>query len=355
MAAAVNSSVNNSEMASLQKEDSAVENTNLEGTQRKHQICYFFSSKKGCFKGDACTFQHIQRGRHSDNQKEETLAKNEEKVNHQCEGEILANLISGSVKQHKQTDDADEKSNNEQDEELNKNKTSEEQVNIANTEDDSNGTKGVQNKKICYSYSRTKKCRFGDDCKYAHVYKPKEKSTKTVKGATYDPPVETATVTDTEKPFAAMGSKQQIKSQSKKTWRKKLCRYYDWGFCFKGDRCPYWHPLDPQNMFADFENKLHPASHQSNVQSDKEAQNAQSSTTAKHQTVANQQNIMQRYVLSQLGENDLEKLRKTELEQVKKRYPKAEESQEGMSNVFEFLYKMTDPDWVSIHPTGFQN
>lgn len=181
-----------------------------------------------------------------------------------------------------------------------------------------------QRSKVCYSFAKSGKCRFEGNCRFSH--KVAEKSD--LEEPQEQPPVSEES---NEPEDLNKESHQQDKGSRKETKRQqKVCKFFQQGSCRKGKSCRFLHRKDEQGELA--EGEPHP-------QEDEEA--------GARKPVQRSVIQIQTYLrLSELTDDDLQKLRNQEVQQLKKRFPDLLEMEnEGQPSIYRILVHPTDPDW----------
>ena len=192
----------------------------------------------------------------------------------------------------------------------------------------------------CKFYARTGHCRFGKQCRYTHC----SVSSKVAA----DNPAEVKNEAVRSHPPQSSGKTSapittQIGPKRTSVQQRKTCRYFKVGTCNMGDGCKFRHPSgSAQSEVCSVVNEQHPdvpSSHQG------------SSCEPIKQEASRKPNMrsfiggFKKLCLDKLSADDLEKMRQTEIEQLKKRYPKASETTDDPV-FYKFVFVPSDPDWV---------
>ncbi|CAH1797260.1 unnamed protein product [Owenia fusiformis] len=235
------------------------DNYELETTEDvNHRICWFFANGKTCRYGKDCRFLHIE--------------------------EKLTAPAESSTENATTQDEPDPEHDKEQKMGNRKKKHDEKDV------------------RICDFYAKTKRCKFGNRCKFAHIYKAKPEmgqKSKTPKDRTK---------TLKPEPEDAPGALA----------RAPVCRYFKEGHCRSGNSCKFFHPETTAKP-------LNPKVEQSKY--------------PKVQPVRFQERVM----LNKLSDSEIDKMRTSEIESLKKRFPKFSFIKEN--DGYEVVFCSTDPDW----------
>ncbi|TNN57021.1 putative protein C18H10.09 [Liparis tanakae] len=181
----------------------------------------------------------------------------------------------------------------------------------------------------CRFFSQGRRCNFGKKCKFLHIRDDakahEKKTTRTHSQSDVPPP-------NSELPAEDVGhgpppSNSRVTPAAS---RRRPCRYFISGHCSMEDRCRYWHPPD-----------FTPVDHQPvPVNYPKPAQRMQSDPRS---------GILQEVKLRDLTEEVAKQLRDTEIQQLKKRFPKEQliiqERSDGKVTYYRVTVEATDPDW----------
>ena len=192
----------------------------------------------------------------------------------------------------------------------------------------------------CKFYARTGRCRFGKQCRYTHCSvsskvadSPARDSAGVTNEAVRSHPPQSGRKTNTP-------TTTHIGPKRTSVQERKICRYFKVGTCKMGDLCKFRHP---QSGVCSVVNDQHPevlSSHQG------------SSCEPIKQEASRKPNMrafiggFKKLSLDKLSADDLKKMRQTEIEQLKKRYPKASETTND-PGCYKFIFVPSDPDWVS--------
>jgi len=227
------------------------------------------------------------------------------------------------------------------------------------------GQNSTTSAKPCRYFFRTGWCAFGSSCRFRHdSLSPAQISSHGDNAKR-----------DTEKPNkpedteALVCGKQDVGEQNvqKKSDGRKPCRFFKRGYCHFGQRCRQAHiAADGSVVTRDVTNQRKKMgrgtgtaqqSEKQRDQTDKEAQNetAQADKEAPPQHLTQDENQAPSEVagLKQKVDNapdvsdELEKLRTTEIQQLRRRYPRAliRELEDG-TTAATFVFEPSDPDWV---------
>ncbi|XP_071965329.1 uncharacterized protein [Antedon mediterranea] len=202
-------------------------------------------------------------------------------------------------------------------------------------QDPKNNEKQKQKKGNCYEFKKTGRCRFGDHCRFLHgkFYEKKKKQEQS--GA------------DSEKKKVSYeevkgyhGLEEQNKAEEdshaepsgkKMKQRRKLCRFYKEGTCNMADRCRFFHPQDPTDI-DDKDIKEHASSGAVKTEKREVTKRPQSSLN-----------------ITEATPESLQKLRNVEINQLKVIFQEGEKltivEDEGKPVTYRIITSPTDPEW----------
>ncbi|XP_029992572.1 uncharacterized protein LOC115421051 [Sphaeramia orbicularis] len=176
-----------------------------------------------------------------------------------------------------------------------------------------------QTQPLCRFFSQGRHCNFGKKCRFLHVR--------------VDAPAHEKKHSDTQVHAGSHGGnvgQMPPLTDNSKTGpgaNRRVCRYFISGFCAMEDRCRFWHP--PQ--YPSLEDPLAPQ------------RPAQRMQPVPHPGMARE------VKLCDLTEDVAKKLRDTEIQQLKKRFPKdqliIQERSDGKLTYYRATVEATDPDW----------
>lgn len=183
-----------------------------------------------------------------------------------------------------------------------------------------------QSQPLCRFFSQGKHCSFGKKCRFLHVRDETRTSERTTCMTPGQPGVRLSQSESHE------GHRLPPTNAPRATaaTNRRPCRYFMSGFCSMEDRCRFWHP--PQIPLVDEPRVL--SSH---------TRPAQKMAPEAHPTVS------QDVKLRDLTEEVAKELRDTEIQQLKKRFPKdqliVQEREDGRVTYYRVTVEATDPDW----------
>lgn len=194
---------------------------------------------------------------------------------------------------------------------------------------------------ICKFYFKTGRCRFDLRCHYKHEQPASDTSTNTKDSATKD------VSSDEKTAMTKQADQKQGNTDKKKT--KKLCKYFRAGQCTMGNRCRFRHPTDIMEDVTpspeDDEKDL----------PDEGAENVSGQPLTggevkpKTQPVLREAFVPQtRVSRSKATQEELKKLRDTEISQLKKRFTGDRLVIKEYLGIEEYrvTFSSSDPDWV---------
>ncbi|XP_075945193.1 uncharacterized protein LOC142947468 isoform X2 [Anarhichas minor] len=180
----------------------------------------------------------------------------------------------------------------------------------------------------CRFFSQGRHCNFGKKCRFLHVRddaKAHEKKTTGTHSQSYVPSP------NSEVPGEDVGLRPPPStSRVAPAASRRPCRYFLSGHCTMEDRCRFWHP--PQ---------FPPVDHQPVP--------VNNPRPAQRMPPVPRPGNLQEVKLCDLTEDVAEQLRDTEIEQLKKRFPKdqliIQERSDGKVTYYRLTVEATDPDW----------
>lgn len=282
---------------------------------RSKSLCQYFNTKSGCKFKENCRFLHSPTSISSPAVEENQ--ENGTSVNQQ----VNTDSLSGSVSQ------------------LSFNNQNHEAVS--------------KETKPCFTFEKYGSCRFGNNCRYLHSL-PKELHLKKP-NSTKKSKTDRKSNNDSKN----LGHRQQTHE------KRRVCHYYQAGFCQKGNNCRFHHPdgLDQvanldvvlredkeqaEKRDADIENVT--SAGQSN---DKKDQNRKfTPKVGQKKIVPRPVQPVKEFQREGLLKKEVENLRSTEIEQLKKRLAASNlevitDSEDSFCVQFDF--SSSDPDWVRIY------
>lgn len=186
---------------------------------------------------------------------------------------------------------------------------------------------GHHTQQLCRFFSQGRHCNFGERCRFLHIRDDaKAQERKSIKNP---------------KPSHVTSARSEVNVEQEPNPRNssrvapaavnRPCRYFLSGHCSMEDRCRFWHP--PQ---------LPPV--------DDQPGRGNNSRPAQRMPVVPRPSNPHEVKLSELTDDVAKKLRDTEIEQLKKRFPREKliiQEQNGFA-YYRASVEATDPDWVKM-------
>ncbi|XP_046366802.2 uncharacterized protein LOC124142396 [Haliotis rufescens] len=210
-------------------------------------------------------------------------------------------------------------------------------------------------KRICNFFARTGRCHYGQRCHFQH-----DKNHRQVvkQSQNIDRESKKETVQASEKSKSVLDRPDPTRSN------KRLCPYFKKGYCRWGERCRFWHPMDMMDdLIENFDESvdIQETSNHGNTKIAAESKDSTNGSGARQQMSSgqrqqtfpsrppvkppNQKILLRRETASQ---EEMDKLRKTEIDQLKKRFPRDrckvinDDPDTFQCNV---NFHPSDPDW----------
>ncbi|XP_068170006.1 uncharacterized protein si:dkey-24l11.2 isoform X2 [Antennarius striatus] len=187
---------------------------------------------------------------------------------------------------------------------------------------------GFHTQQLCRFYSQGRHCNFGKKCKFLHA-RDEVKGHEKKNDQTLKPSDDPSQKPEATKGYAGQGP-PLASSRIAPSRDRRLCRYFMSGHCIMEDRCRFWHPsqlppLDDQPVTSNHTRSL------------------------KGGPPVLPPSALQEVKLCDLTEDIAKQLRDTEINQLKKRFPKDKliiQEQSGCSiTYYRVNIAATDPDW----------
>ena len=202
---------------------------------------------------------------------------------------------------------------------------------------------------MCKHWTQKRWCRFGNGCRYSHVVPREDEEVQLPNKAVEDSQIAASEAAQPAVSEAALPETSETESQTKlkcqsnaentgmkssdKSPRssRPVCRYFNYGYCANGRRCRFVHQRD----------QLNSVSHRNG-----EALNVDAKKETKRSTL--EQKEKETCSMKKTDcEKTFEDMRKTEIAQLCKRFPDAQEVVEN--STFRFVFMPTDLDWVRFY------
>ncbi|KAK6188083.1 hypothetical protein SNE40_004344 [Patella caerulea] len=280
-------------------------------------ICEFYDRNGYCGYGTNCRYYHPESRDSKTGEKEQRRVKAETAKENKPEKNVIIDSGNGFINQDGIVEDSTSKDEKSE-------------------------------KQICTFFAKNGHCKFGKSCKYLHFYVQKKKAIKETE------PRPTAKNEDTE------AREGRIKSFVTRVTRERICPYFTSGYCRWGHRCRLFHPKDLMENVEDpvdgllSLNDVH-NSISNTVGMDEKKMEAVPTTNLKVSKVSRLLRLpvlpVKKVLLpkrSAASREELNGMRTTEIEQMKKRFPNdkliiVEENNKNF--VASFCFTPSDPDW----------
>lgn len=182
-----------------------------------------------------------------------------------------------------------------------------------------NANSGLPTQQLCRFFSQGRRCNFGEKCRFLH-----RRDNVCIKNP--NPSLLTSTTSDAN---VDQEPNPRISSQVAPAAVRRPCRYFLSGHCTMEDKCRFWHPP-----------KL--------PSEDDQPGGGNNSRPVRRMPAVSRPGIPHEVKLAELTEDAAKKLRDTEIEQLKKRFPREQliiQEQNGLA-YYRATIEATDPDWV---------
>lgn len=211
--------------------------------------------------------------------------------------------------------------------------------------------------KPCFSFERYGNCKYGNNCRFLHAL-PSDEKVKTSKSAR-------SFIADKKPQHASKKTKRDKQDQG----RRRVCHFFQEGHCQKGDKCRFYHPNSANKVEVSDVILQGDKEELEIVRSSNGSEEANRSDRAA--AVANKKYAprpgqrraphipvppVKELKRESLLEKEIEELRLTEIEQLKKRLASSNLdviTDDENSFSVQFNFSSTDPDWVRISIVSF--
>ncbi|XP_056908780.1 uncharacterized protein si:dkey-24l11.2 isoform X1 [Takifugu flavidus] len=185
-----------------------------------------------------------------------------------------------------------------------------------------NANSGLHTQQLCRFFSQGRHCNFGDRCRFLHIRDDtKAQERKSIKNPKPSHLTSASSEANAEQEPGPRNSSRVVPAAV-----NRPCRYFLSGHCSMEDRCRFWHP--PQLPSVD-------------------DQPRRGNNSRPVQRMVPRPSNPHEVKLSELTEDVAKKLRDTEIEQLKKRFPREQliiQEQNGFA-YYRASVEATDPDW----------
>lgn len=206
--------------------------------------------------------------------------------------------------------------------------------------------------KPCFSFERYGNCKYGNNCRFLHAL-PSDEKVKTSKSAR-------SFIADKKPQHASKKTKHDKQDQG----RRRICHYFQEGHCQKGDKCRFYHPNNANKVevsdviIQGDKEQLEIVKSSSGSEEVNKTDRAAAVANKKYAPRPGQRRAphipvqpVKELKRESLLEKEIEELRLTEIEQLKKRLASSNfdvitDDENSFSVQFDF--SSTDPDWVRI-------
>ncbi|KAM8974018.1 uncharacterized protein RCH25_019522 [Pelodytes ibericus] len=192
----------------------------------------------------------------------------------------------------------------------------------------------LQTPRLCRFFSQGQYCQFGRKCRFLHQHVDYLSTENNLKALSSEIPEQSSI---SQLPNTSVSNSGQAKNHREPLqWKyrpRKLCRYFASGYCSLESNCRFWHPTTPLPV-----NERHLAGKKSG------AGKTEARIPATRPTV-----VPEEIKSADLTPELARQLRKTEVSQLLKRFPKdkviIQEREDGKVTYYRITIDPTDPDW----------
>lgn len=206
--------------------------------------------------------------------------------------------------------------------------------------------------KPCFSFERYGNCKYGNNCRFLHAL-PSDEKVKTSKSAK-------SYLADKKPQHASKKTKHDKQDQG----RRRVCHFFQEGHCQKGDKCRFYHPNSANKVevsdviLQGDKEELEIVRSSNGSEEANKTDRAAAVANKKYAPRPGQRRAphipvppVKELKRESLLEKEIEELRLTEIEQLKKRLASSNldvitDDENSFSVQFDF--SSTDPDWVRI-------
>ncbi|KAJ8303908.1 hypothetical protein KUTeg_017491 [Tegillarca granosa] len=266
----------------------------------KSSICHYFNSPRGCHFGENCKFLHTIPSKPSFKQKSDSFPK---------DGDAVNNLNEAAAYPKSNTRFSKEPGTN-------------------------NNHDGKELTNLCFNFKKFGNCRFGEKCRFLH-----ERETESVTAK----PVYSSSHSRTRNQSQHHHHKNQGFQEN-----KTVCEFFKAGNCRWGSNCRYLHPCEDDLIEESVDSK--PQRFQRyNVPFKRGTAPENTSWRQQPTTTPYKPSVVQKDLKrSEASDEDIDKLRSLEIQQLKKRFTKnqlKEVDEDGEEKIYRLSFSSSDPDW----------
>lgn len=188
---------------------------------------------------------------------------------------------------------------------------------------------------LCRIYARTGYCRYENSCRFAHL----SPEAMEVRARYQDPEFHGSDTPTNVDPRQKKGGNPdgRIQPVKRSSAARTKCRFFMGGYCKLGDKCKFLHP--DIGVVKNLQEER-PDDGKAKLQA---VVKPQTKGRAPVKPPLGRQMI---HNINELKPEEFTQLRETEIQQLKKRYPKRQEIRDGEEMQYKFTFRPTDPDWA---------
>lgn len=211
--------------------------------------------------------------------------------------------------------------------------------------------------KVCHYFYKYGNCKFGTKCRFVHTNEVQQVEPSIREGGTIDD-LACASNEGIEPDNLQASTLKSQKDVKRKPRKKPICHFYKSGFCRSGDNCKYRHVEKNVNVGKDLEIQDSERKQQDGSLleiSGKDDSSARANVLNKKGIISkpliSTGSLIRELTRDSAKDEEIEKLRSTELQQLKKRFPKEKLKclpKIDDEDIFELIFSSSDPDWVII-------
>lgn len=203
--------------------------------------------------------------------------------------------------------------------------------------------------KVCHYFYKYGNCKFGTKCRFVHTDEVQQVEPSIREGGTIDD-LACASNEGIEPDNLQASTLKSRKDVKHKPRKKPLCHFYKSGICRNGNNCKYRHVEKNVNV-QDSERKQQDESLLETSGKEDSSTNVLNTEGIISKPLINTGSLIRGLTRDSAKDEEIEKLRSTELQQLKKRFPKEKLKclpKIDDEDIFELTFSSSDPDWVII-------